>query len=221
MTDPAPAPNRVTLMLSAVAAGDSQAAEDLLPLVYEELRSLARSRLAKVPAGNTLQPTALVHEAYLRLVQSGSDETDPHWRHRGHFFGAAARAMRDILVEQARRKAGPKAGGGHARVNLDDAAEHTPLIEPPVSDILALNDALTRLEKLDPRKSDVVMLRYFAGLTNEQVALAMGVSLPTVERDWRFVRSWLQKELAFGPPSDKQDKGGGSGGNRGDGAGHG
>ena len=153
--------------------------------------------MAKVPPGQTLQATALVHEAYLRLV--GDD--DPGWNSRGHFFGAAARAMRDILVEQARRKASLKRGGDRRREG--DAADLAIAIDAPASDLLALDELLERLEEQDPRKAQVVMLRFFAGLTNPQIAEILGVSLPTVERDWRFARSWLQRELgATDEPGD-------------------
>lgn len=178
----------VTLVLQAAASGDREAAERLLPLVYNELRALARARLAKTPPGNTLQPTALVHEAYIKAV----GKADPGWDGRGHFFGAAARAMRNILVDQARRKAALRHGGDRRRDAL--APDELP-IEAPTDNLLALDDALTRLEKEDPRKAQVVMLRFFSGLSHEQIAELLGVSVPTVERDWRFARAWLAKEL--------------------------
>ena len=174
----------VTQMLRAASDGDPRAAADLLPLIYDELRKLAQARMAKTPPGNTLQPTALVHEAYLRLI--GSD--DPSWHSRGHFFAAAAQAMRQILVDQARRKASLKRGGGRKRVALEEVKL---TIEPPAEDMLPLDNALVKLEKADPRKGQIVMLRYFAGLTNEETAAALGVSVPTVERDWRFSRAFL------------------------------
>ncbi len=179
----------VTLVLKAAAEGDRVAAERLLPLVYDELRRLARARLARTPPGNTLQPTALVHEAYLKAV----GEADPGWEGRGHFFAAAARAMRNILVDQARRKAAVKHGGGGQRRGID--AEDLAIESPTGGDVLALDEALTRLEQDDPRKAQVVMLRFFGGLTNEQIAQSLSISLPTVERDWRFARSWLQQQL--------------------------
>jgi len=178
----------VTRILLAVEQGDPKAADRLLPIVYEELRQLARSLMAKTPPGNTLQPTALVHEAYLRLV--GDD--DPGWNGRGHFFGAAARAMRRILVEQARRKAADKHGGGRQRLDPDDLDL---AIESPSDDVLALDEALERLRAQDARKADVVMLRYFAGLTIEETAQVLGISDTTVERDWRFARLALYAEL--------------------------
>lgn len=143
-------------MLRATGSGDPKAAADLLPLVYSELRKLARARMAKTPPGNTLQPTALVHEAYLRLI--GTDQ--PSWNSRGHFFGAAAQAMRQILIEQARRKGSKKHGGDRKRVDIADVE---PIIESPSEDLLALDEALKQLEQADPRQGKIVMLRYFAG----------------------------------------------------------
>jgi RNA polymerase sigma factor (TIGR02999 family) len=147
--------------------------------------------MAKVPPGNTLQPTALVHEAYLRLV----GKEDPGWNSRGHFFAAAARAMRRILVEQARRKRLDKHGGGRKRLNADEI--DIP-IEAPSEDVLALDEALESLRRRDERKCDVVMLRYFAGLTIEETAKVLNISEPTVERDWRFARALLHAQLAQG-----------------------
>ena len=178
----------ITRVLQAVEAGDATAAERLLPIVYAELRKLGRSLMAKVPPGNTLQPTALVHEAYLRLV----GKEDPGWNSRGHFFAAAAQAMRHILVEQARRKGRHKHGGGHQRL---DADEIDIPIEMPSEDVLALHEALESLRRLDKRKCDVVMLRYFAGLTIEETAKVMNISEPTVKRDWRFARVLLHEQL--------------------------
>jgi len=178
----------VTQILKAVGEGDRKAAADLLPLVYQELRKLARARMAKTPPGNTLQPTALVHEAYLRLI--GDEE--PNWTDRGHFFAAAGLAMRQILVDQARCKASLKHGGDRQRVDLDEVE---PVIEPPSDDILALDEALEQLEALDPRKGRIVNLRYFCGLTTEETAAALDVSVPTIEREWRFVRTLLYTQL--------------------------
>jgi RNA polymerase sigma factor (TIGR02999 family) len=186
MSDPSPGP--VTRLLAAVESGDSRAASDLLPVVYAELRRLARSLMSAVPPGNTLQPTALVHEAYLRLVGSG----DRGWTSRGHFFGAAAKAMRQILVDQARRKAALKRGGDRIRVEADDEL----LIESPADDVIALDRALSQLEEQDRRAADVVELRFFAGLTAEETASALGVSLSTVEREWRFARALLRTQLS-------------------------
>jgi RNA polymerase sigma factor (TIGR02999 family) len=182
---------QVTQILKAVASGDARASEELLPLVYTELRQLAESRLAKTPPGNTLQPTALVHEAYLRLVGA----QDPGWEGRHHFFGAAARAMRDILVEQARRKSRLKHGGKQRRaeVNLDELAR-----EPDTAEILAVNEALESLEKSDARAAQVVVLRYFGGLTEAETAAILEVSESTVVRDWRYARTWLYRALMQG-----------------------
>jgi len=178
----------LTRVLERASAGDRQAAAELFPLVYDELRKLARSRMANQPPGATLQPTALVHEAYLKLVGGG----DPGWDSRAHFFGAAAQAMRHILVDQARRKASLKRGGDRKRVD-GDAIELT--IEPIGEDILALDEALTELEQQDERKTRIVMLHYFGGLTFEETAAALGISVPTVQREWRFTRSWLFARL--------------------------
>ncbi|MFH1747893.1 MAG: ECF-type sigma factor [Planctomycetota bacterium] len=183
-----PPAGMVTQVLKAASAGDVQAAAELLPLVYTELRKLAQVRMAKVPPGNTLQPTALVHEAYLRLI--GDDP--PSWNSRGHFFGAAAEAMRQILVEQARRKQRLKHGGDRKRVALEEAE---PAIEPPADDILALNEALGRLEQDDQRKARIAKLRYFAGLTNAETAAALGVSEVTIRRECRFIRALLSIQL--------------------------
>lgn len=210
-------PEKLTQALQAAMRGERDAAARLLPVVYDDLKALARARMARVPPGNTLQPTALVHEAYMRLVGRGGGEVggdggggggsrdDPGWEGRGHFFGAAARAMRDILVEQARRKAGPKAGGRVRRHGLD-AAEQTPVFAGPdvagfvegSEDLLRLNAALHRLEGLDARKADVVLLKFFAGLEHEDIARMLGVSVPTVERDWKFARTWLAREMRRG-----------------------
>ena len=160
--------------------------EELLPLVYDELRALARSRLAREAPGQTLQATALVHEAYLRLLGGGD------WNSRGHFFGAAALAMRRILVEQARRKARLRHGGGGRRVELDEAE----IAFEPNLDVLAVDTAVRRLEGEDPRKGKIVNLRFFAGLTVEETASSLGLSVGTVEREWRFIKAWLKTELA-------------------------
>ena len=185
---------RMTQVLKAVEDGDPRAAEQLLPFVYEELRKLARSLMAKTPPGNTLQPTALVHQAFLRLV----GDQDPGWNSRGHFFAAAAQAMRRILVEQARRKAAAKHGGGQKRVDVDDVDIS---IESPDGDLLALDDALRRLSDWDARKARVVELRCFIGLGIAETAQVLGVSEPTVERDWRFARAFLYEQLG-GPEAE-------------------
>ncbi|HTK78683.1 MAG TPA: ECF-type sigma factor [Gemmataceae bacterium] len=177
----------VTRILSAVEHGDPGAAEQLLPLVYDELRKLAAAHLAREQPGQTLQATALVHEAYLRLV--GKNEGND-WNSRGHFFAAAVEAMRRILVENARHKQSRKAGGGLRRHDLDN-------IDPAVGednwdDLLALDEAVRLLEAKDPRKAKLVELRFFAGLTAEQAADVLGVSTSTAEKDWAYARSWLR-----------------------------
>lgn len=184
-------PRDVTLLLAKVSEGDSRAAAELLPLVYDELRRLARSRMANEAAGQTLQPTALVHEAYLRLLGGA----DLKWDGRGHFFGAAALAMRRILVERARARGRIKRGGGAARVPLEDEALAA---EPPPESLLALDEALDRLTAYDKRKADVVMMRYFAGLSIEETAAALGVSAATVKNEWTFARAWLHREISKG-----------------------
>jgi RNA polymerase sigma factor (TIGR02999 family) len=177
--------NDVTRILSAIGQGDPQAAEQLLPLVYDELRKLAAQKLAQERPGQTLQATALVHEAYIRLV--AVDETRG-WDGRGHFFAAAAEAMRRILVEAARRKLRFKHGGRMRRIELQDAA-----VSPndDMDDILALDEAMDRLEKEEPQAAQVVKLRYFAGVTTEQAAAALGISPRAAERDWAYARAWL------------------------------
>lgn len=170
---------------------DMSTARDLLPLVYAELRQMAKVYLAHSPAGITLQPTALVHEAFVRLVGAA----DSGWNGRGHFFGAAAMAMRQIMVDHARSKAALKRGGGRKRVDLHNLAG--PLQAEPHS-LLALDEALERLEAEEPRKGRVVMLRFFAGLTNQQTAQVMNLPLRTVERDWSYAKAWLRAELAHG-----------------------
>jgi len=179
----------VAPLLRAIGEGDAHAAEDLLPLVYDELRVLARARLRHEAPGQTLQPTALVHEAYVRLV---GDE-DPGWHGQGHFFAAAARAMRQILVEQARRKGALKRGGDRLRVSLEGTE---PMLEPPPDEVLAVHEALERLEGDDPRKGTIVNLLFFARMTVAETAKAVGVSVGTVVREWRYIRTWLEAELA-------------------------
>ena len=187
----------VTRLLSAVERGDPNAAEQLLPLVYEELRRLAGQRLAHERPGQTLQPTALVHEAYLRLVGSG---TPAHWDGCGHFFAAAAEAMRRILVEQARRKISIKRGGGRRREPADlDAL----LAGGPAQDVLALHEALDQLAAHDPVKAKLVELRFFAGLTLDQAAKCLGIAPRTADRAWRYARAWLYNAMA-GPDSGEK-----------------
>jgi RNA polymerase sigma factor (TIGR02999 family) len=182
--------NDVTAILSAIEQGDPRAVEQLFPLVYNELRRLAAQRLAKEEAGQTLQPTALVHEAYLRLVAAEKART---WKSRGHFFAAAAEAMRRILVDNARRKARAKHGGGRRRVELDDAVPAPP---GAAEELLALDEVLTRLAAEDPQAAAVVQLRYFAGLSVEEAAQALGISRAGAYRHWTFARAWLLQELS-------------------------
>lgn len=187
----------VTGILSAIEHGDPQAAEQLLPLVYDELRRLAAQRLAHEKPGQTLQPTALVHEAYLRLVDV---ERAQHWNSRGHFFAAAAEAMRRILIENARRKNADKRGGRRTRVSLDRVDAVT--FAPP-DDLLALDEALERLGQHDPVAGQLVKLRYYAGLSLEQAAETLGISSATAYRHWTFGRAWLHGQLsADGEESD-------------------
>ena len=186
--------SEVTQLLDAVARGDPHAGAQLLPLVYEELRKLAAQQLAVEAPGQTLQPTALVHEAYLRLV---GGRPEAHWNGRGHFFAAAAEAMRHILVDNARRKRRAKHGGGRHRVPLDDAV---PVAPEAADDLLALDEALTRLAAEDPEAAQLVQLRYFAGLSVEQAAETLGMSRATAYRHWTFARAWLLNELAGSEP---------------------
>jgi RNA polymerase sigma factor (TIGR02999 family) len=183
----------VTRLLDAAAAGDACAAKELLPLVYDELRQLAAARLAQEKPGQTLQATALVHEAYLRLV--GTDP-DQQWNGRGHFFAAAAEAMRRILVEQARRKGRLKHGGGLVRHDLD--ADVNVAAPEPGEDILALDEALGRLGEKHPVKAELVKLRHFAGLTVAQAAEVLGISPATADRYWAYARAWLHAEITGG-----------------------
>jgi len=194
--------NDVTQALDAIASGDPHAADRLLPLVYDELRRLAAQKLAHEKPGQTLQATALVHEAYLRLVASrGRQPHDaPSWNGRGHFFAAAAEAMRRILVENARRRRSFKRGGGHVRHDLDDLQLAAP---EPVEDLLALDEALNRLAAVDPVKAELVKLRYFAGMTIEEAAGALGISSPTAKRYWTYARAWLYQAVA-GAPSESE-----------------
>ena len=180
----------VSRILAQVEQGHPAAADQLLPLVYDELRKLAAAKLAHERPGQTLQATALVHEAFLRLVSNGKDQA---WNSRGHFFAAAAEAMRRILVEQARRKRTPKAGGDLQRVELVTVEL---LAEGPRLDLLALDEALTKLEAKDRRKAELVKLRFFAGLTNEQAAEALGIATSTADADWSYAKSWLRVELS-------------------------
>jgi RNA polymerase sigma factor (TIGR02999 family) len=177
-------------IFSSIDEGDPQAAAQLLPLVYDELRRLAAQRLAREKPGQTLEPTALVHEAYLRLIGDGREQ---HWDGRGHFFAAAAEAMRRILVEKARRKQGCKRGGGLQRIdaNLDLAAAQVHAV-----DMLALDEALTRLAEESPSRAELVKLRFFAGLTIPEAAQVLGISRATAERHWTYARTWLYAHLS-------------------------
>jgi RNA polymerase sigma factor (TIGR02999 family) len=182
--------SEVTRVLAAVGRGDPRAAEQILPLVYAELRQLAAQRLAREAPGQTLQPTALVHEAYLRLV----DVEDPQrWDGRGHFFAAAAEAMRRILVERARRKGAGKRGGGATRLDLADAA---PAAEDHSFDLLDLDEALGELERHDAQAARLVKLRYFAGLSHQEAAEALGVGRRAADRLWALARAWLYERLS-------------------------
>ena len=187
----------VTRILQSATDGDPDAASQLLPLVYSELRKLAAQRLAAERPGQTLDGTALVHEAYLRLVGGAGDSAAQHWNGRGHFFAAAAEAMRRILVEAARRKQSVKGGGDHRRVDLVDA--DAAISGPPDVDLLALDEALRKLERDEPRKAALVKLRFFAGLSNDDAAAALGVSGATAENDWAYARAWLRLEMGREP----------------------
>jgi RNA polymerase sigma factor (TIGR02999 family) len=178
----------VTAVLRAAQQGDREAAARLLPLLYAELRHLAQARMAHLPRGHTLQPTALVHEAYLRLI----GKTDLHLESRRHFFFAAARAMRDILVEHARSKSRSRRGGGRRRVELGEVVAAS---GPPVDDILAVNEALAELEKEDPVKAQIVNLRYFAGMSAHEAADVLGMSESTLHRESRVINAWLKSRL--------------------------
>ncbi len=179
----------VTQILSQIESGDPEAAEKLLPLVYDELRKLAAAQMAAEQPGQTLQATALVHEAYLRLVDV---EHGQHWDSRGHFFAAAAEAMRRILIVQARRKASLKAGGQHERQELTEIASP---VQSSKLDLIALDEALNGLALHDPRAESLVKLRFFAGLTMSQAAEILGISLATAESDWVYAKTWLQRQM--------------------------
>jgi len=180
--------SEITLVLQAVGRGESRASEELLPLVYDELRQLAAARMAHESAGQTLQPTALVHEAWLRLVTEG----DRTWQNRAHFFRAAAQAMRRILVDRARHKSSIKCGGGQDRLNIEDLdlAEAT-----PDGKILLIDDALARLEAEDPESARIITLKFFGGLTNKEVAKTLGVTERTIEREWAYAKACLYEMI--------------------------
>lgn len=182
------ASHQITLLLGEWGKGDEGALEELMPLVYDELRRMARGHLRRQPAGHTFQTTELLHETYLKLA--GNDEHN--WANRAHFFGVAAKAMRHILVDHARSKHAGKRGGWQERVSLGDDVAGTSIQS---GQVLALDDALKALAELDERKSSVVELKYFGGLTNEETADVLRISVETVKRDWRFARTWLLREL--------------------------
>jgi len=178
----------VTHILKAIDSGDAQAAGELLPLVYDELRKLAAQRMAGESPDHTLGPTALVHEAYIRLV----GKEDPGWQNRGHFFAAAAEAMRRILIDSARRRGSRKRAGDRERQDLHESQ----LVAPEASDdILELDEALVRLQQIQPQAAQVVQLRYFAGLSVPEIAMMMGLSPRTVDRQWAYARAWIHQEL--------------------------
>jgi RNA polymerase sigma factor (TIGR02999 family) len=190
----------VTRILSAIEEGDPQAVEQLLPLVYDELRKLAAQKMAQEKPGQTLQATALVHEAYIRLVATGGRKPadKQHWDSRGHFFAAAAEAMRRILVDKARSKQRLKRGGQLKQIDLENVAI---TVEGPSDHILALDEALTKLAQEHPDKAELVKLRYFAGLTLDEAAQTLGISSSTADRYWTYARAWLYREVA---PADQE-----------------
>jgi RNA polymerase sigma factor (TIGR02999 family) len=182
--------SEVTEILSRIEHGETSASSQLLLLVYDELRSLAAARMQQESPGQTLQATALVHEAWLRLVDSSQIQT---WNGRGHFFAAAAEAMRRILVERARQKASHRGGGRQNRLELIDLEETD---ETPVIDLMALDEALRKLQSLDPRKAELIKLRFFAGLTIQDAADILGISTTTADNDWAYAKCWLRLEMA-------------------------
>jgi RNA polymerase sigma factor (TIGR02999 family) len=188
----------VTRLLEAANRGDKQAAADLLPLVYDELRKLAAAKLAHEKPGQTLNATALVHEAYLRLVESERRGSSPPWGGRGHFFAAAAESIRRILVEQARKKQAARRGGQRRREDLDPDRLAAPA---PDDELLALHEALYRLAEKRPEMAELVKLRYFAGLTADQAAAALGISASTADRHWSYARAWLRRAMSNGAAS--------------------
>jgi RNA polymerase sigma factor (TIGR02999 family) len=194
-----PPVHEITVILNRLEQGDPQAADLLLPLVYDELRKLASAKMARESAGQTLQATALVHDAWLRL---GGDQ-QPGWQNRAHFFAAAAEAMRRILIERARRRRAIRHGGGLQRVDVNDSAVEIASPAGTDEELLAVHEAIERLAKHDARKAELVKLRYFVGLTIEQAADVLGVAAPTAKRDWTYARAWLFKEI-------NADRGGGN-----------
>ena len=208
-----PIETRVTLLLQRVEDGAEGAQDELLAALYDELHRMAAAQVRKLPPGRTLQATALVHEAYLRILggpahDNGEHDGRPDWRSRRHFFFVAARAMHDILVEDARRKATSKRGGGWQRADLSRIEL---AFETPADDMLALADALAKLEAEDPERAQLVHLRFFAGLGESEAAEVLGVSLRTVQRRWRFVRAWLHRELGGDAPASGEGAADGEG----------
>lgn len=190
------APEQVTRILGALQAGERQPAEQLLPLLYSDLRKLAAARMGRLAPGQTLQATELVHDAYMRLVGT----TDPGWEGRAHFFGAAARAMRDIVADHLQRKSSLKRGGHFRRVGEDTAAELS--CDGPTDDVLAVEEVLAEFERVYPRRAEVVTLTFFGGLGTREVAEVLDMSERTVERDWRFAKAWLNDRLANRDPGE-------------------
>lgn len=187
--------NEVTQILADIEAGDPHAADQLLPLVYDELRKLAAQKLAQEKPGQTLEATALVHEAYLRLLGKPAEDESRQWGGRAHFFVAAAEAMRRILIEKARRKQRQKRGGGRPHLDIELADVASPM---PDEDLLALDEAMNRLAKKDPVRAKLVQLRFYAGMSNEQAAKILGISGITAKRYWRYARAWLHREISKG-----------------------
>ena len=185
----------ITVLLQAHAAGKPGALEQLLPLVYEELRTIARARLRREQAGHTLAPTELVHEAFMKLVPGRVE-----WNNRSHFYAIASRAMRNVLIDHAERRSAVKRGGGAAAITLPESAAAAGSGQEEVEDLIALGEALARLEKLDERQARVVECRFFGGLSIDETAEALGISAATVSRDWTFARAWLHNELAAHEP---------------------
>lgn len=186
----------VTQILSSIEQGDPHAAEQLLPLVYDELRKLAAARMAAESPDHTLQATALVHEAYLRLVGAQNEQ---HWQSRGHFFGAAAEAMRRILVDAARRRNSQRHGGGRQQLDLLD---HDLSVQPPDDQLLALDEVLEKLKKVDPQSAELVKLRVFGGMSVDDAARSLGISPRTAKRGWAYARAWLRREINGAPGSE-------------------
>ena len=185
----APSPQQVTQLLAAWGGGDRAALDELMPLVYDELRRLARQHMGRERRGHTLQTSALVNEAFLRLV----DQKNIRWQDRAHFFGIAARLMRQVLVDYARRRGYAKRGGTRCRVALDEALV---VSEARAADVVALDEALNRLAQIDPRQDQIVELRFFGGLSIEETAEVLGVSPGTVMRDWTFAKAWLRQAMS-------------------------